>query len=221
MIGLVKNTLYKTVDKSKLELHELAKFLTDTETSLNNRPLTYIEEDTEFPVLPPNSLVLGQQLIIPNEDIKDKDLRKGQKYIQKCKEASWKRWRSEYLISLRERHNLKHRKKESDVKVGEVVVIKGEARNRAQWNIRTITDVYPGKDGKLRAVKLRAGKFYLERVVKHLYPLEISCDIIPSTKEPTMNVNAEEFQPRRTAFEIAQIRITELANDEMEEPLNE
>ena len=36
-----------------------------------------------------------------------------------------------------------------------------------------------------------------------------------------MNVNAEEFQPRRTAFEIAQIRITELANDEMEEPLNE
>ena len=59
MIGLVKNALYKTVDKSKLELHELAKVLTDTETSLNNRPLTYIEEDTEFPVLPPNSLVLG------------------------------------------------------------------------------------------------------------------------------------------------------------------
>ena len=224
MIGLVKNALYKTVDKSKLELHELAKVLTDTETSLNNRPLTYIEEDTEFPVLPPNSLVLGQQLIIPNEDpenIKDKDLRKHQKYIQKCKEASWKRWRSEYLTSLRERNHLKHSKKESDIKVGKVVVIKGEARNRAQWNIRIITDVYPGKDGKMRAVKLRAGKSYLKRVVKHLYPLEISSDIIPSTKEPTMNVNAEEFRPRRTAFEIAQIRITELANNEMEEPLNE
>ena len=68
-------------------------------------------------------------------------------------------------MSLRERHNLKHRKKESEVKVGEVVVIKGDEQNRAQWNIGIITDVYPGKDGKVRAVKLRAGKSYLERAV--------------------------------------------------------
>ena len=35
-----------------------------------------------------------------------------------------------------------------------------------------------------------------------------------------MNVNAEEFRPRRNASEIARIMITELANDEMEELLN-
>ena len=177
-----------------------------------------------FLFLTPNSLVLGQQLIVPNEDpenIKDKDLRKHQKYIQKCKEAAWKRWRSEYLTSLREIHNLKHSKKESKVKVREVVVIKREEQNCAQWNIRILTDVYPGKDGKVRAVKLRPGKSYLERAVQHLYPLEISCDITPSTEEPTMNVNAEEFWPRRNASEIARIRIIDLANDGMEEPLNE
>ena len=224
MVGLVKNALYKTVGKSKLEWHELAEVLTDIETTLNNRSLTYMAEDIEFPVLTPNLLPLGQQLIIPNEDpanIKDKDLRKRQKYIQKCKEAAWKRWRSEYLTSLREIHNLKYSKKESEVKVGEVVVIKGEEQNSTQWNIRIITDVYPGKDGKVRAVKLRPGKSYLERAVQHLYPLEISCDITPSTEEPTMNVNAEEFWPRRNASEIARIRIIDLANDGMEEPLNE
>ena len=78
---MLKNALYKTVGKSKLELHELAEVLTDIETTLNNRPLIYMEEDTEFPVLRPNSLVLGQQLIIPNEDpenIQDKDLQKHQ-----------------------------------------------------------------------------------------------------------------------------------------------
>ena len=109
MVGLVKKALYKTVGKSKLEWHKLVEALTDIETTLNNRPLTYTEEDISFPVLTPNSLVLGQQLIISNEDpedIEDKDLRKRQKYIQKCKEAAWKRWRSEYLTSLRERHNL-------------------------------------------------------------------------------------------------------------------
>ena len=78
---MLKNALYKTVGKSKLELHELAEVLTDIETTLNNRLLTYMEEDIEFPVLRPNSLVLGQQLIIPNEDpenIQDKDLQKHQ-----------------------------------------------------------------------------------------------------------------------------------------------
>ena len=77
----MKYALYKTVSNSKLEWHELVEVLTDIETTLNNRPLTYMEEDIEFPVLRPNSLVLGQQLIIPNEDpenIQDKDLQKHQ-----------------------------------------------------------------------------------------------------------------------------------------------
>ena len=33
-VGLVKNALYKTVRKSKLEWHELAEILTDIETTL-------------------------------------------------------------------------------------------------------------------------------------------------------------------------------------------
>ena len=78
-------------------------------------------------------------------------------------------------------------------------MIKGEERNRVQWNIGIITDAYPGKDGKVRVVKLRAGRCYLERAVQHLYPLKISRDITPSTEEPTINVNAEELRPRRNA----------------------
>lgn len=45
-------------------------------------------------------------------------------YIQRCKEAAWKRWGNGYLTSLYDKHNLKHNKRESEIKVGEVVVIK-------------------------------------------------------------------------------------------------
>ena len=92
---LVKNTLYKTVGKSKSEWKELAVF-TDIEATLYNRSLTY-KEDIQVPVLTLNSLVLGQEPVIHNEDPTDtenKDLRKRQKYIQGCKEATWKRWRN-------------------------------------------------------------------------------------------------------------------------------
>ena len=52
-----------------------------------------MKEDIDFPALTPDSLVLGQQPIIPNEhteNIENKDRRKCQKYIQKCQEGAWK-----------------------------------------------------------------------------------------------------------------------------------
>ena len=79
MFGLLKDTLYKTVGRSKLEWKELGEVLTEIETILNNWSLTYTEKDIRIPVLTPNLLVLGQTLVIPNEDLKDienKDLRK-------------------------------------------------------------------------------------------------------------------------------------------------
>ena len=70
-------------------------------------------------------------------------------------------------------------------------------------------------------MKLRAGKSYLEQALQHLYLWEMSCDITPSTEEPTINENAEEFRPRRNASKITQIRMIDLTNDGMEELLNE
>lgn len=71
MVGQVKNTLCKTIKKSKLEQKELEEVLADTEATLNNRPLTYIEEDILFAVLTARLLLLGRIPAIPNENPKD------------------------------------------------------------------------------------------------------------------------------------------------------
>ena len=47
-----------------------------------------------------------------------------EKYKQTYKEVAWKRWRNEYLTSLRKKHNLKRNKGDPELKVGEVVVRK-------------------------------------------------------------------------------------------------
>ena len=41
--------------------------------SLNNRPLMYIDDDIQFPVLTPNILIHGQPIKIPEEQFGDDD----------------------------------------------------------------------------------------------------------------------------------------------------
>ena len=47
LIGLTKQTLYITIGKPYFRQAELEEVLLDIEVNLNNRPLTYIEHDTE------------------------------------------------------------------------------------------------------------------------------------------------------------------------------
>lgn len=81
------------------------------EISLNNRPLTYVEDDPELSVLTPNATIIGQVFNLAVEDegsTEEEEMTKQARHILKCKRAMWKRWTGEYLRALRERHNLKH-----------------------------------------------------------------------------------------------------------------
>ena len=70
-------------------------------------------------------------------------------------------------------------------------------------------ELFEGRDGKVRAVKLRAGKTFLERPIQHLYPLELACDKVPerAAAPPQLNAAAPVFRPRRDAAVAATLRI--------------
>ena len=110
-------------------------------------------------------------------ETENKDLCKKFKYIWKYKEAAWLRWRKEYIKSLRERHNMKTKDPISIAKVGEVVVIHSDDRNKGKWTLGIITYLFPGPDNTVRVVRVKTSKSYLERAVQQLYPLELSCDV--------------------------------------------
>ena len=233
MVGLVKNALYKTIGKAILSWRELEEVLLDVENTLNNRPLMYVEDDIEYPILTPNTLIIGQNLLLPKENLEteNKDLRRRFKYILKCKEAAWIRWRKEYLKSLREHHNMKIKDPTSIAKIGEVVIIHSDERNKGKWTLGIITDVFPGPDNIIRAVRVKTSKSYLERTVQHLYPLELNCDvdqnascrINPDTNadKEKLNPQATEFRPKRNAAAIAELKISDVIHEENELPLAE
>ena len=71
---------------------------------------------------------------------------------------------------------MKHNKRQLSVTSGDVVIIKGNKKNCGQWKLGIVDELFPGSDGVIRAVKLRAGKSYLERPIQRLYLLELSCN---------------------------------------------
>ena len=179
LIGLVKTALNKTIGRGLLTWAELCEVVLDVEIALNNRPLCYLEDDIQLPVLTPNSLLLlrsNQLQELEPHHLEEVDLRRRAKYLLKCKQALWSRWTTEYLRELRERHRMKHKGQTMALAKREVVIIKDEERNRNKWKMEIMEELISGRDGIIQAAKLRAGKGTLERAVQHLYPLELTCD---------------------------------------------
>ena len=184
----------------------------DVERALNNHLLNYLEDDIDLPVLTPNSMLHANPSYLPElqaHHLAEKDLRKRAKFLLKCKEVMWKRWTSEYVRSLREHHRSVGGKQKSHPNVGDVVIVKGESKNRNLWKLAVVHTLIVGRDGIVRAAKLTTSKGEFERPIQHLYPLELQC-----ASRPMLNPAAPEFhaRPQRDAATTAALRIQDIAN---------
>ena len=106
LIGLFKQAFYKAIGNNTLSWEELSEVVLDVEVALDNRPLSYIEDDVELPVLTRNSMLTIHQSVLLElkpHHVDNRDLRKRAKFMIKCKESAWKRWSREYVKSLRQR----------------------------------------------------------------------------------------------------------------------
>ena len=221
MVGLMKQSLFKVLGKSSLTMREMKSILLDVETTLNNRPLGYIEDDIQSVILTPNVMMFDQPVVIPEmtetDDDGEQDLKKRYKHLRACKDRIWRRWTDEYVRQLRERHNLKHNTKEMNLTEGDVVIIKGDEKNRSHWKTGIVERLINGRDNVVRAIRLRAGKSYLERPVEHLYPLELHCNIKKPEETIKLNPTANEFKSKRDASTIARILINDQYQDDNDE----
>ena len=100
LIGLFKRSFYKSIGNGNLTWEELMDVILDIEVGLNNRPLSYLEDDVEQPVLTPTKLLQINPNVIPEvqpHHLDDVDLRKRDTFLRKCKELMWRRWSREYI----------------------------------------------------------------------------------------------------------------------------
>ena len=115
---------------------------------------------------------------------------------------------------------MKHKAHELTVKTGDVVLIKGDKKNRGKWKMELVKQIIPGRDRNVRAVKLKTGKGELERTIQHLYPLELACDMEEPTKKIELDAKAPEFRPKRKTSEEATNRLKGISIYEDDELYN-
>ena len=115
-----------------------------------------------------------------------------------------------------------HKEAKFKPKVGDVVIIKTDNKNRGTWPLAIVSATYPGKDGIIRALELKTTHGTIERPVQHVYPLEIACDkdtVRDTSTDATpapLNPSATNFRPRRDAAVAARTRIQELNEFELD-----
>ena len=164
-------------------------------------------------------MLFSQPNSLPDREVhyeENLQLRRRAKYLRKCKDAIGNRWTKEFLRGLRERHAVKHKDSPCGVEKGDVCVIKDDNKDRNKWKLEIVEELVAGRD-VVRAVKLRAGKSYLERAVQQLYPLELSCDKPRQVLKPLLNPEALAFRQKRDATVAARLRVQNIAERDQDD----
>ena len=226
LVGIMKRGLSKVIGRSLLTYPELEEVLLDCETTMNNRPLLYQGEEFEQPVLTPNTLLRGRSTPVLEEDLEkigEERVTRRMIFLHRSKEQVRKRFMKEYVHALEERQQHSTGNAERNVpKTGAVVMLKGEAKDRALWKLARVMGNVTGKDGKVRGLKLKQGNGY---VVER--PLQLVCDLEIGGEEPDWKPNpeAELFVPRagpnRRTKEIANAQIRNILSQEFEDNEND
>ena len=125
----------------------------------------------------------------------------------------WKRWRTEYLTSLRELHKATGNNNQ-EVKKGQVVLVHDDGP-RAKWRLAVIEDVVTGHDELIRSVSIRTSTGMTNRPISRLYPLEVSStsdseqthqDVADQPVRDANVVKPQEVCPTRTVALKARAR---------------
>ncbi len=193
MVQLLKRSLKKAIGRSSLNFEELRTLVVEIESTINNRPITYVYDDQNGVsyALSPSDMIYGRR-IPPTSNDSHCDivstyntLTKRVKHHFRLLTNFTNSWKREYLLSLRE-FNLRQRaSKTSDLNpaVGDIIILKDEKSARCYWKLAKVVELFNGRDGLCRAANIQvlstAGAkkpTLVRRPIQQLVPIEVKAE---------------------------------------------
>ena len=193
MVQSTKRCLRKMVGQASLTHDELLTAVTEIESIINSRPLSYVSAgDTEEPLTPSHLLIGRRVLNLPDNlshmcdpgdgdyEINSTQLTRRMRHLSNILNHFWKRWRTEYLAELRESHKhlLGKSRGNPQISVGDMVIVHDDSLPRSFWKLGRVRDLIVGRDGRTRGATVTVANkerrlTTLNRPLQLLYPLEI------------------------------------------------
>ena len=143
---------------------------------MNERPIGRIPNDPDDGCfLCPNDILLGRaSTTVPQGPFREtKNPRHRVEFIQRIIDSFWKRWYRDVFPSLVPRKKWKIERR--NVRVDDIVIVQDPNAIRGKWKTGRIVNVFPGKDGRIRNVKVKMATSLYERPttkIAVLYPAE-------------------------------------------------
>ncbi|KRY73902.1 hypothetical protein T4B_5082 [Trichinella pseudospiralis] len=190
--------LRKVLGKTSLDEKELATVLCGIEAQVNARPLTFVGDDVSYlNALTPSHFLIGRAPphapYDPNHHGQTTDtvgrLTRRWRYRKKLIAHFWKRWRSENIVSFCTQS--KWRGDGTEPKAGDVVLIAEDDLNKGRWMMGRVLELFHGRDGVVRLVRLKMAKGEITRPTKKLRLLEpaVIDGVPPSSGEDVADSN--------------------------------
>ncbi|XP_054711322.1 uncharacterized protein LOC129220912 [Uloborus diversus] len=182
LVKSVKECLRKVIGKALLTFEEMTTLLTEVETVLNSRPLSYTYNEIDEPeALTPlhflNYAKNDHSYPVHFSDLIAKtspdQLRRRKEYQTKLLKNIWLKWKTQYLLDLRTVHRLDCSKEGKSLKIGDVVLLEGSNKNKFLWPLGIITELFKGRDGLVRACTVKTKDGQYRRPIQLVYPLEM------------------------------------------------
>ncbi len=160
MVKTVKLSLKKAIGRSTVTYDELATILTEVESIINARPITYVYDDQESVsyALSPSHLIYGRMITaMPNSShyevvSTNTTLTRRAKHQRNILRQLTKQWRHDYLLNLRENAAAKkNTSNNSQITQGDIVLLKSDSTARNFWQLAKVEELLPSQDGKIRA----------------------------------------------------------------------
>ncbi|GFT83347.1 uncharacterized protein TNCV_1555611 [Trichonephila clavipes] len=132
----------------------------------------YSAKEADLQPLTPGHFLVGAPLLgipEPSELLTNIFLSSRWSLIQSLKNRFWKRWSKEYLGELQARK--KWRLPLSNLKLGQLVMLKDPSKIPMEWTLGRIEGIHPGSDGLVRVIRIRTSRGVFTRTAASVCPL--------------------------------------------------
>lgn len=171
----VKHHLRRIVGAKTLTNEELGTLLCQIEACLNSRPISPMTNDPEdFTPLTPGHFLTGALLLaVPEPSLLEINPNRLSRWrlVRQMIEQFWKRWATEYLHTLQQRH--KWSEATPEIEPNDLVLLRNDSLPPAKWQLARVLTCHPGVDGHTRVVTIKTAQSEYKRPITQLCLLPV------------------------------------------------